>query len=115
MFRIPRDREKGTVRAPRFNIGLPFFFRRKGERVWLEGTTENISRTGVLFRTPRLVERQMAIEMRFSLPEELSGRPAALVVCRGYVVRVVPAPTSHALPGAAATIARYRILRPDAG
>lgn len=101
------------MRAPRYIIGLPFFYRRKGKRAWLEGRTENISRTGVLFRTEQLVDQQTPIEMRFSLPAEVSGEPAALVACRGLVVRVVPAATPDALPAVAATISKYRIIRRD--
>src|SRR5207249_3826117 len=44
------------VRAPRFSIEIPFYFRQRGEDSWREGMTDNISRSGVLFRTPEMLE-----------------------------------------------------------
>ena len=38
------------TRAPRFSLRLPIRYRTVGEPAWHDGTTENISRSGVLFR-----------------------------------------------------------------
>ena len=73
--------------------------------------TENISRSGVLFRADQLFERETPLEMRFTLPVEINGQPAAVVACRGYVVRTVPPSVLDAVPSLAATISRYRIVR----
>jgi hypothetical protein len=99
------------VRAPRFNIEIPFYFRRRGEGSWREGMTDNISRSGVLFRTGEDLAAEDAIEMHFALPLQIAGRPGAVVACRGHVVRTVPADSPDALPGFAATISRYRFVR----
>jgi hypothetical protein len=99
------------VRAPRFTIEIPFYFRRRGEGSWRQGMTDNISRSGVLFRTDEPLADRTPIEMHFALPLQLSGRPGALVACRGLVVRAVPAGSAGALPGVAATITRYRFVR----
>jgi hypothetical protein len=99
------------VRAPRFIIEIPFYFRTRGEGSWREGMTDNISRSGVLFRTNETLESSTPIEMHFALPLQVSGQPGAVVACRGHVVRIVPADSPDALPGFAATISRYRFVR----
>src|SRR5215813_4306965 len=38
------------ARAQRFQLHLPLKYRRLGEKIWHEGTTENISRSGMLFK-----------------------------------------------------------------
>ena len=91
---------------------MPLTFRRSGDREWRQGTTENISRSGVLFRAPELMDQETPLEMCFTLPFEVSGRPAAQVICRGAVVRVVPAAGTQSESALAATIRRYRFLRP---
>ena len=48
--------------------------------------TDNISRSGVLFRTPEMMEESTPLEMHFALPLEVSGQPGALVACRGRIV-----------------------------
>ncbi|PYQ16199.1 MAG: hypothetical protein DMF80_06260 [Acidobacteria bacterium] len=99
------------MRAPRFSIEIPFYFRRRGEASWRQGMTDNISRSGVLFRTTEMLEESTPVEMHFALPLEVSGQPGALVACRGQIVRTVPPESSDALPALAATIARYRFVR----
>lgn len=108
MFLGHRDAD---ARAPRFNIEIPFYFRRRGEGDWREGMIDNISRSGVLFRTGEPLAADEAIEMHFALPLQIAGRPGAVVACRGQVVRTVPADSPDALPGFAATISRYRFVR----
>ena len=73
--------------------------------------TDNISRSGVLFRTLEELDSREPIEMHFALPMQVSGQPGAVVACRGLVVRTVPADSPDALPGFAATISRYRFVR----
>ncbi|PYQ04008.1 MAG: hypothetical protein DMF83_19495 [Acidobacteria bacterium] len=99
------------VRAPRFSIEIPFYFRQRGEDSWREGMTDNISRSGVLFRTTETLEESTPLEMHFALPLEVPGQPGALVACRGRIVRTVPADSPDALPAMAATISRYRFVR----
>jgi PilZ domain-containing protein len=106
-----KGRAARFVRAPRFSIEIPFYFRRRGETSWQEGMTDNISRSGVLFRTTDMLEENTPVDMQFTLPVEVSGQPGALVACRGQIVRTVPADSPDALPALAATIARYRFVR----
>jgi tRNA C32,U32 (ribose-2'-O)-methylase TrmJ len=77
-----------------------------GERAWSKGTTENISRSGVLFRAERVIQPQAQLEINLVLPEEISGLSTAEVICRGEVVRAMPEqPSMNA--ALAAKILRY--------
>lgn len=98
-------------RAPRFDLSFPFAFRREGELRWHEGITENISRSGVLFRARDLIPPSTPVEMRFELPASLPRGSGGLVSCRGRVVRTIPAETADVFPGLAATFARFRLMR----
>jgi hypothetical protein len=99
------------VRAPRFSIEIPLYFRQRGESAWRQGMTDNISRSGVLFRTSEALDSATPIEMHFALPLRAGGPPGAVVACRGHIVRAVPPNSPDALPGFAATISRYRFVR----
>ena len=97
-----------SVRALRFAMEMPLQYRARGEQTWHEARTENISRSGVLFRTEGTLEIATEIEMTFVLPG-LEAAPA--VVCRGRVVRTVLPGGAVPSPGIAVTIARFRFQR----
>jgi hypothetical protein len=101
------------TRAPRYRLRIPLRYRSAGESQWREGRTENISRSGVLFRADRLMPPQTRIEIVLALPAEVGGGDdAATVICRGRIVRTELRPgdaENDAGPIVAATIAGYRI------
>jgi len=121
--------DRDAARARRFTLHLPLRYRAVGETRWHEARTENISRSGVLFRPgdreaiaigeerpdslrafrlAGLLDVDTPVEMSFVLP----GGPApAEVVCRGRIVRVVPPHEPEARPAVAATISGYRFVR----
>ena len=101
----------GSSRARRYEIGTPIWYRIRGEREWREGTTENISISGVLMRTSHALEPDTSIEMRFLLPVELEGEFAAEVFCRGLVVRSSGSPAAAGSSVIAARILHSRFLR----
>jgi PilZ domain-containing protein len=92
---------------------MPLRYRVLGEAQWHEGRTENISRSGILFRTTDIVDLDVRVEMSFVLPI-LPAPPA--ILCRGRIVRTtLPGGNAHQT-GVAATISRYRwrrTARPD--
>jgi PAS domain S-box-containing protein len=94
-------------RAQRFKLQLPLKYRPVGESIWLTGTTENISRSGVLFRAEQAIAPHVVIEINLVLPAEIAGLSAAEVVCRGEVVRAMPAEDSTLSPALAARILQY--------
>jgi hypothetical protein len=73
-----------------------------------------MSRTGILFRADALLEDGDRVALRFELPLEIYGQPAALVACHGAIVRCVQGEgtgTSYL----AATISHFRIVRRRTG
>jgi PAS domain S-box-containing protein len=94
-------------RAPRFNLHLPMKYRQVGENEWHRATTENISRTGLLFQAEERISPAAQLEINLVLPVEVAGLSPAEVICRGEVVRAVD-PTKPATPPAlAAKILQY--------
>src|SRR5579863_4885336 len=94
-------------RAQRFHLHLPLKYRQIGENDWRAGTTENISRSGMLFRAEEMVPTNVQIEINLVLPAEIAGLSAAEVVCRGEVVRTMEAETPSMNPALAAKILQY--------
>jgi hypothetical protein len=99
---------KDFERAFRFGLRLPLRYRSKAGTQWREGRTENISRSGVLFRTDDVLDVDTRLEMNFVLPV---GSNPPLIVCRGHVVRTVLPKGREAMPGFAVTIAAFRFVR----
>lgn len=96
-------------RAARFNLRIPIRYRASGDAAWGEGITENISRSGVLFRAKHLLEVGTSVDMSFVLPAEMGGEARAEVSCHGRVVRTEPNTAARA--GVAATITSYHFGR----
>ena len=96
-------------RAARFAIQLPLHYRRLGADEWREGWTENISYSGVLFRTGESLGVNSPVEMNLQLPGQGRGRNAARVRCRGQIVRLLASRTADARPALAARILDYNI------
>jgi len=96
-------------RAQRFNLQMAMRYRlSNGE--WSDSSTENISRSGVLFRAREPIPANTQIELRVRMPWELTGARAAEVLCRGRVVRVI-LPLGEDSPLAlAASIQDYRFV-----
>jgi hypothetical protein len=93
-------------RAQRFPIQTPVSYRASGETEWSQGTTVNISRSGVLFRAGREIEPKTVFEMRILFPPEITGGVPANVVCWGPAVR---SESGGSL--VAAAILKYRFTR----
>jgi PAS domain S-box-containing protein len=106
---IPRRREKLTspFRAQRFNLHLPVKYRLLGQDEWRKGTTENISRSGMLFRAEEMIPANAQLEIYLVLPAEIAGLSAAEVVCRGEIVRAMAPDQSAMHPAVAAKILQY--------
>jgi len=87
-FRI-QDENGIPLRAPRFTMQLPVHYRVAGESLWRHGTTENISRSGVLIRTDQPLEPNAHLEFSVELPTGVFGMAATEILCRGEIVRQV--------------------------
>jgi len=75
--------------AQRFNLHLPLKYRQLGEQNWRNGTTENISRSGMLFQAEEMIPANVQLEINLVLPVEIAGLSSAEVICRGEVVRTL--------------------------
>jgi PAS domain S-box-containing protein len=102
-----RAREYPPTRAQRFQLHLPLRYRRLGEQQWHTGTTENISRSGMLFQVDELLQPHAQLEINLVLPAEIAGLSSTEVVCRGEVVRTVESPGKTLHPALAARILQY--------
>jgi len=94
-------------RAQRFQLHLPLRYRRLGENDWHDGTTENISRSGILFTAEESLQPSAMLEINLVLPAEIAGLSATEVVCRGEVVRTVEHNGETVSPALAARILQY--------
>ena len=103
-----REKLSSRFRAPRFNLQLPLKYRPVGERAWRNGNTENISRSGMLFRGEEMIDPKAQLEINLVLPAEIAGLSAAEVVCRGEVVRTVKPEQPTMRPALAAKILQYQ-------
>jgi hypothetical protein len=74
--------------APRIPLQTILRYREIGDADWVDGQTENISRSGILFRGPQMAEANAAIEMIVTLPDDGTG-PAGRALCSGHIVRLV--------------------------
>jgi len=94
-------------RARRFNLHLPLRYRLLGEQRWLQGETENISRSGLLFRAEEPLQPNSKLEISLVLPAEIAGLAATEVICRGEVVRSIEGNQVGVNPALAAKILQY--------
>jgi hypothetical protein len=87
-------RPSWTPRARRLKLDLALRYRVNSTSTWYEGTIENLSQTGILFKGPQQLPVNALIEMVFEMPEEISGQKNRSVLCQGRVIRsndVMPA------------------------
>jgi len=96
------------LRAQRFTLHLPLRYREIGAPEWRAGTTENISRSGMLFQAEGLMLPNVQLEINLVLPPEIAGLTSAEVLCRGEVVRALGAEAPAMKPMLAAKILQYQ-------
>jgi hypothetical protein len=104
--RVARDKVP-RFRAQRFNLHLPLRYREVGEQGWRQGTTSNISRSGLLFNAEEVLQPNAQLEINLVLPAEIAGLSPTEVVCRGEVVRSVEGEGAATSPSLAAKILQY--------
>jgi response regulator RpfG family c-di-GMP phosphodiesterase len=102
-----RANQVSATRAQRFQLHLPLRYRRIGENQWHLGTTENISRSGLLFQADELLQPASQLEINLVLPAEIAGLAETEVVCRGEVVRTIERQGEAMSPALAARILQY--------
>jgi hypothetical protein len=102
---------QNAERARRFALHLPVYFRQPHSPAWLEGTTENISYTGVLFRSAHPLVPDTSLELRLQLAVGPKLSRASEIRCKGAVVRVEQTNAPENPVALAVSIRDYRIVR----
>ncbi len=100
-----------SLRAERFPIHIPIRYRLPQSSEWFEAWTENVSRTGVLFRTLSAIEPKTTLDVRLEFPPVSRDGVHAEVACKGEVVRVEPAYGGGISPAIAIAIHHYRLAQ----
>src|SRR5258708_2149584 len=91
-------------RAQRFAIPISMLYREAGTAYWQEGQTENISRSGVLFRAKRPIDVDTTLGMLMEIPAEVAGTDAGLTMCTARAVRTIAETNEGSRPCVAAAI-----------
>jgi hypothetical protein len=94
-------------RALRYTIPIPLLYRTAEGKTWLEGRTENISKSGVLVRADRAIPPNTPIEILLDIPPDIAIPFAGMTICRGRIVRVVGPSLLEDRPAFAAAIVEY--------
>jgi hypothetical protein len=102
---------KSPTRAERFAIHLPVRYREPHSPGWHEGETENISGSGVLFRTESLLRPKTTVEIRLTLPVAIKDEAPCEIVCQGVIVRMEQSEMRGTQPALAVAIQDYQFVR----
>jgi hypothetical protein len=102
---------QASARAERFPVQIPVRYRIPDSPEWFEARTENVSHTGVLFRTKSILKPTTLIEVRLELPPTDRKGIHAEVVCQCEVVRVEKTRGGGISPALAVAIHDYRLTR----
>lgn len=76
------------IPAPRKRLRVPVRYRVKSGADWYRGTTENLSRSGVLIRASAPMPEAAQIDVVLKLPARLLETAPCELVCGGTVARI---------------------------
>jgi hypothetical protein len=99
-------------RAERFAIPIAILYRSAGESDWRPGLTENISRSGVLFRADRHLEPNTPLEMMLDIPTMVATSATGSALRRGRVVRAIAPSPREQRTAVAATFVDFQHTPP---
>lgn len=104
---------RSSQRSQRFPIKVPVRYRKKQEKVWLDGRTQNISQSGLLFEAPQPLNPDTIVQLCFSLPANMEGESGATVLCEGRTVRTILPAISDEPPSMAVKLLDYKLKRAE--
>lgn len=96
-------------RERRLHFEALVLYRAKDAATWGQGWSENISRSGLLFRAETELATGTALELILDMPTEITGVDGAKVLCQATVARLVPGAPKHSV-SLAVTIDGYEFL-----
>ncbi|HTV54652.1 MAG TPA: hypothetical protein VMI06_07035 [Terriglobia bacterium] len=112
---VPGNTSKYFVaRAQRFAVKIPICYRPQDADDWQEGTTVNVSASGVLFRAAHTLTTPGGLQFTLCLPIVIAGDAGAEIRGHGTIIREVPGAAAAETPLFALSIERYRIVRKKA-
>jgi len=103
-----------TPRERRLRHNVTVQFRVVGSKLWHEGTTENISKSGVLFESQDSLQEGVGLELVFEMPKELTGDEPAPVLCKCTVARVTASQKESAVFHIACSVSDYEFMNSKA-
>ncbi len=101
-------------RAQRFPLEVPIRFRSPADACWHSGTTVDMGRTGILFRTEQHVALDVTLDMCIELPGDIGTEFREMMIFRGRVARRINLPSSHGPNWVAVAITNCEILQQPA-
>jgi len=105
---MARRLDEASTRAERFLVEIPVRYRIPRSPEWFEAWTENVSHTGVLFRSKCIFQPTTIVDVRLQIPPTNGDGAHAEVICKGEVVRTDPPDDPKGVPsGVAVAIHRY--------
>ena len=108
---MARKLPDGSTRAERFQVHMPVLYRTADSPEWFETQTENVSHTGVLFRTKSIIKPSTIVDVRLEVPPTGLKGSRAEVICKCEVVRVDKPRGRKNPPTLALAIRNYRFTR----
>jgi hypothetical protein len=109
---VPENTSKYFVaRAQRFAMKMPICYRPHDAEDWQEGTTVNVSASGVLFRAAHALTTPGGLQFTLCLPVVIAGDAGAEIRGHGTIIREVTGAAVVEAPLFALSIERYRIVR----
>ena len=106
-----RRLQEASTRAERFPVHIPVRYHLPHSPEWFEARTENVSHTGVLFRSERIFKPATIVDVHLVIPPTSGGGAHAEVVCKCEVVRVEQNRGARIFPALALAIHNYRFMR----
>lgn len=103
--------EDVSTRAVRFPVRMPVRYRLPRNPQWFEASTENVSRTGVLFRSDCDLKPATMVDVTLQVPLVNRDGDHAEVVCKCKVVRTEEPCNGSISPAVAVAIHNYRFRR----
>ena len=106
---VAQPGEETIPRAVRINVRLEVRYRTQPGGNWEVGLTENLSRSGVLFRTDGPLDQDAPLDLIIVLPGGVPGEPSSRFRCQAEVVRRQPSTRSGEAQAIAATVDGYQL------
>jgi hypothetical protein len=108
---MARKAQECSNRAERFQVKIPVLYRVSDSPEWHETQTENVSHTGVLFRTKSILKPSTLVDVRLEVPPASGIDRHAEVICKCEVIRVEKTNGKAKSPTHAFAIRNYRFTQ----